>query len=92
MGISIRSHCIPCFDELSRLRKVAPIPVDLDSMEEETGGGIIKKFKAVVDSDYFKKLPSSATIESGYISKYLWSKDETKEECDRIWNECKKYL
>lgn len=33
--ISIRKHCIPCSDFLSRLRKVEQIPDELESMEEK---------------------------------------------------------
>ena len=39
MAISIREHCVPAYDILSRLRKVAPIPPELDGMEQKTGGG-----------------------------------------------------
>lgn len=92
MAISIREHCIPASDVLSRLRKVEPIPAELDGMEEKTAGGIVKKIKAVVDSPYFKGLPNSKKIQSGAISDYTWKKAEAKAEADRIWNDCKNSL
>lgn len=92
MAISIREHCIPAYDELSRLRKVSPIPAELDGLEEKTGGGIVKKIKAVVDSPYFKGLPNSKTIQSGAMPKYNWKKAEAEAEANRIWNDCKNDL
>ena len=89
MAISIREHCIPASDFLSRLRNVAPIPSELDSMEQKTGGGIIKKIKAVVESPYFKALPKSATIRSGANPAYEWRKADAAAEAEQIWNECK---
>lgn len=89
MAISIREHCIPAYDILSRLRNVAPIPSELDSMEQKTGGGIIKKIKAVVESPYFKALPNSAIIESGAEPNYEWRKADAEKEADLIWEDCK---
>lgn len=90
--ISIRNHCIPCSDELARMRKVKEIPSELDCIEQSTAGGIVKKFKEIVDSDYFASLPNSAIIVSGAIQSYNWSKMEVKLECDRIWSECKQFI
>ncbi len=91
MAIQIRQHCIPAYDELSRLREVAPIPNEIDDMEQDTAGGIVKKVKAVLDSEYFKSLPSSKVIQSGGNADY-WVKTYCKAELDRIWNECKDSL
>lgn len=90
--ITIRAHCIPSYDELCRMRKVSPIPQELDSLEEETAGGIITKLKTIVDSDYFANLPNTAIIQSGAISNFEWSKKAAKEEAYRIFNECKEFL
>lgn len=92
MSISIREHCIPAYDELSRLRSVLEIPSDLDSMEEKTAGGIVKKVKAVLDSDYFKSLPNTKVIKSGFVNDFQWKKSDAKKEMTRIWNECKNSL
>lgn len=89
MTISIRNHCIPAHDELHRLRQVQDIPHDLDAMEEKTAGGIVKKIKAVLDSEYFKNLPYSKFIQSGGNDTYLWKKINARAEMERIWNECK---
>ena len=89
MAISIRNHCIPAHDELHRLRQVQEIPQDLDAMEEKTAGGIVKKIKAVLDSEYFKNLPESQVIKSGGNDSYLWNKRKAAAEMTRIWNECK---
>ena len=92
MAISIREHCIPAYDELSRLRRVSPIPAELDDMEEKTAGGIVKKIKAVVNSPYFKGLPNSKIIVSGAVQNYVWKKAEAEAKANRIWNDCKNYL
>ena len=92
MAISIREHCIAAYDELSRLRRVEPIPAELDGMEEKTAGGIVKKIKAVIDSPYFRGLPDSKTIQSGANSNFIWKKAEAEVEATRIWNDCKNYL
>lgn len=90
--MTIRNHCIPAYDELSRLRKVAEIPKAIEDMEEKTAGGIIRKIKAVLDSEYFKSLPNSKTIQAGANKNFLWQKAESKIEMERIWNECKNHV
>jgi len=90
--ISIRAHCIPAYDELSRMRKVKPIPTELDSLEEKTAGGIVLKIKKVIDSEYFASLPNTAIIESGAVKDYEWKKSEAKKEADRIYSECKDFI
>jgi len=65
MKFSIREHCIPASDELSRIRKISEIPKELEGMEEKTAGGIVAKLKAVLESDFFQTLPMYATIKSG---------------------------
>ena len=88
MAISIREHCIPAYDILSRLRKVAPIPPELDGMGQKTGGGIIRKIIAVASSPYFKALPNSAIIRSGANPNYAWEKADALQEINRISGEC----
>jgi hypothetical protein len=90
--ISIRAHCIPAYDELSRMRNVKPIPTELDSLEEKTAGGIVLKIKKVIDSEYFASLPNTAIIESGAVKDYEWKKSEAKKEADRIYSECKDFI
>lgn len=92
MPISIREHCIPSYDALARLRRVAPIPAELDSMEEKTAGGIVNKVWAVVNSDYFKSLPASKVIQSGATPEYYWDKQVAEAEMRQIYNECKDSL
>lgn len=90
--ITIRQHCIPAYDELSRMRSVAPIPQYLESMEEKTAGGIVLKLRTVTESEYFKNLPDFEVITSGAIKNYEWRKVNAKAESDRIWNECEIFL
>ncbi len=90
--ITIRQHCIPAYNELSKMRDVAPIPEYLESMEEKTAGGIVLKLRTVTESDYFKNLPDQKTIVSGGNQNYTWRKVNAKAESDRIWNECKMFL
>lgn len=87
-----REHCIPAYDELVRVRRVSPIPAEIEEMEEKTAGGIVRKVRAVVESEYFEQLPPTAVIKSGAIENYQWNKEEARKEMLRIWNECKKYL
>ena len=88
MAISIREHCIPAYDILSRLRKVAPIPPELDGMGQTPGGGIIREIIAVASSPYFKALPNSAIIQSGADRAYEWRKADALEGVSRISNDC----
>lgn len=90
--ITIRQHCIPAYDELSRIRDVAPMPEYLESMEEKTAGGIVLKLRTVTESEYFKNLPDQKIIVSGGNQNYTWQKVIAKAESDRIWNECKMFL
>jgi len=90
--ISIREHCIPAYDEISRMNSVEQMPEHLDQMEQETAGGIVKKVKAIIDSDYFKALPTSKIIKSGGNFDYEWKKSEALKECQRFWNECSPFL
>lgn len=64
----------------------------LEEMEEKTAGGIIKKFKAVIESDYFAELPSTAIITKGIIENALWSKSETLNAFNEIYRECKAFI
>ena len=90
--ISIRQHCIPAYDELSRLRSVEEIPSDIESMEEKTAVGIVHKVRAVLESEYFNSLPETKVIESGAIINFLWQKEDARCEMQRIWDECKSFL
>jgi hypothetical protein len=82
--ISIREHCIPAYDELYRMNEVYPFPEELSQMEQKTAGGIIAKLEAVYKSNYFKNLPSFATIKSGGNQSYLWDKQKAEKEIQRI--------
>jgi len=90
--ITIRKHCIPAYDELSRMRSVQAIPEYLESMEEVTAKGIVLKLHTVTESEYFKSLPDQKVIVSGGNQNYEWRKASAKAESDRIWNECKMFL
>ncbi len=90
--ITIRQHCIPAYDELSRMRRVAPIPQHLENMEEKPAGGIILKLRTVTESAYFQSLPDRKVVVSGAVQDYEWRKENAKAESDRIWNECKMFL
>lgn len=61
-------------------------------MEEKTAGGIVKKVKAILDSNYFFYLPDSKVIKSGLVDDFQWEKSKAKKEMNRIWNECKDSL
>ena len=84
---SIREHCIPAYDEMSRMRSVQPFPAELEAMEERTAGGTIAKLKAVIESDYFRSLPETAVIQSGGTPQYQWSKNLALAEARRIISE-----
>lgn len=91
MAIQVLRHCRQCYDELYKLRQVSPIPIPncLDSMEQETAGGIIKKLKAVIESSYFESLPASKIISTGGNASFQWFKSDAKAKANEIWNECK---
>lgn len=90
--ISIRAHCIPAYDWLSRMETVSPLPPEIKNMEDKTGGGILKKLKAAIESDYFKSLPSVAYIKSGANPNYLFDKSKCKIECMEVLEETKNFL
>ena len=94
--ISIRAHCIPCYDELSRIQSVASqCNIELCpefEMEQKTAGDIVKKLHSVVNTEWFRQLPSYATITSGAVEGYLWSKEKAVQEENRIWKDCKSYV
>jgi hypothetical protein len=80
------------YDLLQQLRDVSPMPMELDEMEQQTSLGIIKKLKAVLDSEYVKSLPSSKVIVSGGNDHYNWFKSDFKSAAAEIYSECKDYL
>lgn len=87
--ISIREHCIPAYDILSRLATIKPLPKTLAAMEDKTAGGLLKKLKAVVLSNYFALLPAEATIKVSDHQQYHWVKADALEEARQIWTQCK---
>lgn len=82
--ISIRQHCIPAYDWISRINKVSPIPPDLQDLEEKTAGGIIHKVRAILLSPYFETLPHNTIIVSGGDNAYSWVKSAQTLEAHRI--------
>ena len=92
MSISIRNHCIACYDEISRINKVSLIPDHLAKLDETKAGGIICKLKSIIESDFFKSLPDTAIIVSSWGFNFEWKKQDAIAECDRIWKETKAYL
>ena len=82
--ISIREHCIPAYDNLRRMERVAKMPKYLSEMEEGTAGGIIAKLKAVIESNYFDGLPDQSIIKSGMVDNWLWIKKDVLHECREI--------
>jgi len=89
MSISVVNHCIPAYDELSRIGKVQQLPPDILEMEQQTAGGLLLKLKAVLHSDYLKQLPKFATIQSGGNKSYFWKKSDFIESAERILSETK---
>ena len=88
MTISIRAHCIPAYDILSNLRKVLEIPPEIDSMEEKTAGGIVKKIHRVLNSKYWANLPNEKIIQSGSVKNFVWNKEKVQNDIMRICTEC----
>jgi len=62
------------FDEISRVKSVAPFPPEISEMEQRTEGGLLLKLAAILASDYLKQLPKTATIKSGANNSYVWEK------------------
>lgn len=94
--ISIRQHCIPCYDEILRMESVVKqynLTLSKEfELEQKTAGDIVKKLHLIVKSDWFEKLPSFATIKSGANNSYFWDKSKVILEEQRIWKECKSYV
>lgn len=80
-------HCIPCYNFLAKVAKVKRLPLRFRLMGQKTAEGIVKKAKAVLDSDYFKQLPEAATLKTKGVGEYTWSKSEEARLIDEVWEE-----
>ena len=90
--ISIREHCIPCYDFLRRVENVAnvcntSIPEQFTSMEEKTAGGVVTKAYEVANSDFYENLLDMQVIQSGANPNYRFDKSAEKAEITQIMNE-----
>lgn len=84
--ISARS-CVWAYDVISELDKVKPIPAYLRSMEQKTAGGIMRKLQAIINSEYFKSLPTSDEIPTpSGTRKIKWKKSASMRDINEILN------
>lgn len=87
--ISVREHCIPASDIICQLDQVCPLPPGVRAMDSTTAGGLLRKLEAIVYSEYFNSLPETATIKSGAVEQFPWSKNATMKEAKRILQSAK---
>jgi len=87
MKILEQYHCVPAYDELSRLETIQKFPPEISEMEQKTVGGLRIKLKAILASDYLKQLPETAIIKSGANNAYVWGKAKFIESAESILSE-----
>lgn len=82
--ISIRAHCIPSYDFISKVQKVSDIvgeqiPEEISSLEQETAGGICRKAIKLANSEFYKSLPYCQNIVSGGMDNYMFYRDKERD-------------
>lgn len=82
--LSIRGTAIECYEFISRIKCVAPLPAQLEAMEQKTIGGILFKALCILHSEFFESLPESAQFPYAAVKNYHWTKEGAKKHMNEI--------